>query len=194
MNMKPAKDAKDANGAKALNGNGAKQEPSVKQEQTMAQPLAENKMENPILKPEPESKSVSIPSPKPAHVQKTAPTLKVPIFLSSYADGAAAYNGHLIPAYLKLSKILSNTMKGYTLGKIHSKIQSEIRHLKDFTGDYDLREEAMARFVKQLAAHVLAYEARASINLHKKNSEMKAVNEDDIDYLLGRFDFRPWDR
>lgn len=189
MNMKPTKDAKEA---KALNGNGAKQEPSVKPEQPVARPLVESKMEKNV--PEPESKPISNPIPKPVPVQKTAPTLKVPIFLSSYADGAAAYNSHLIPAYLKLSKILSNTMKGYTLGKIHSKIQSEIRHLKDFTGDYDVREEAMTRFIKQLAEHVLAYEKRASTNLRRKESEMKSVSEEDIDYLLGRFDFRPWDK
>ena len=189
MNMKPAKEAKEA---KALNGNGAKQEPTVKPEQPVAQPLVESKMEKNV--PEPESKPAPKPSPKPVPMQKTAPTAKAPGFLSIYDGGTAAYKTHLFPAYLKLSKILSMTMKGYTLGKIHSKIQSEIRHLKDFTGDDDVREEAMARFIKQLAEHILAYEKRASTNLRRKEPEMKSVSEDDIDYLLSSFDFRPWDK
>jgi len=191
MNMKPTKDAREA---KTLNGNGAKQEPPIKQEQTVAQPLTESKMEKPVPGPESEPKPVSGPSPKPAPMQKTMPAVKAPGFLSSYSGGKAAYNKHLFPAYLKLSKILSMTMKEYTLGKLHSKIQREIKRLKDFSNDSDVREEALARFIKQLAVHILGYETRASANLRRKEPEMKSVSPDDINYLISSFDFRPWDR
>jgi hypothetical protein len=134
------------------------------------------------------------PSPKPTPVRKSMPTAKVPGFLSRYERGAAAYNKYLFPTYLKISKILSKTMKEYILGKLHSKIQGEIRHLRDFSDDDEVREEVLAKFIKQLAVHVLEYEERASDNLRKKEPEMKAVSPEDINYIISSFEFHPWDK
>ena len=165
-------------------------------QQVMPQPVAESRLEKPATVPEPESEPIPRSRPKlePKPAQKQLPSVKVPGFLASYEGGAAAYKGHLFPAYLRLSKILGKTLKEHTLGKLHSKVQREIKHLKDFSGDDEIREEVLTKFVRQLAVHVLEYEARASANLRKKEPEMKAVSQDDIDYMVSCFEFRPWDR
>ncbi|MEM2974544.1 MAG: hypothetical protein QW112_02885, partial [Candidatus Micrarchaeia archaeon] len=57
-----------------------------------------------------------------------------------------------------------------------------------------VRDDLLAKYIRQFSLHILEYEARARANLHNKHAEMKAVTAEDINYLVNSFEFHPWDK